>query len=45
MIAGIIKPTGGRIFFDGVDITDMSITTGQRWASVLHFSSRCVLKG
>ena len=26
LIAGIIKPTDGRIFMDGVDITDMSIT-------------------
>ena len=26
LIAGIIKPTEGRIFMDGVDITDMSIT-------------------
>ena len=26
LIAGIIKPTSGRIFMDGIDITDMSIT-------------------
>ena len=26
LISGIIKPTGGRILFDGIDITDMSIT-------------------
>lgn len=26
IIAGIIKPTSGRIIFDGIDITDMSIT-------------------
>jgi len=26
LIAGIIKPTSGRILLDGVDITDMSIT-------------------
>ncbi len=26
VIAGIIKPTGGQILFDGIDITDMSIT-------------------
>ncbi len=26
IIAGILKPTSGRIYFDGVDITDMSIT-------------------
>lgn len=26
MIAGIIKPTSGRIFLDGEDITDLSIT-------------------
>ena len=26
LIAGIIKPTSGKIFMDGVDITDMSIT-------------------
>ena len=26
VIAGIVKPTEGKIFFDGVDITDMSVT-------------------
>ena len=26
LIAGIIKPTSGRIYMDGLDITDMSIT-------------------
>ena len=26
LIAGIIKPTDGKIWFDGTDITDMSIT-------------------
>jgi len=26
LIAGIIKPTSGKIYFDGKDITDMSIT-------------------
>ena len=26
VIAGIVKPTEGRIFFDGEDITDLSIT-------------------
>ena len=26
IIAGIEKPTSGKIFFDGTDITDMSIT-------------------
>ena len=26
LISGIIKPTGGKILFDGIDITDMSIT-------------------
>jgi len=26
LVAGIIKPTEGRIYFDGTDITDMSIT-------------------
>lgn len=26
LVAGIIKPTEGRIYLDGVDITDMSIT-------------------
>ena len=26
MIAGIIKPTEGRIYFDGEDITDLSVT-------------------
>ena len=26
LIAGILKPTSGRILFDGTDITDLSIT-------------------
>ena len=26
IIAGIIKPTSGRIYLDGEDITDMSVT-------------------
>ena len=27
LIAGIEKPTGGRIFLDGEDVTDKSVTT------------------
>ena len=40
LIAGIEKPTEGRIFFDGRDITDLGVT-GPGWALPMLFSSRC----
>ena len=39
LISGIIAPTEGRIFFNGEDITDMSITDRAKQGSVLLFSS------
>ena len=37
VIAGIIKPTSGRIYFDGEDITELGITE-----RCLLYTSRCV---
>ena len=45
MIAGIIKPTGGRIFFDGVDITDMSITDRAKMGISFAFQQPVRFKG
>lgn len=44
LIAGIINPTGGRILFNGEDITGKSITERATWESASRFSSRCGLK-
>ena len=41
LIAGIIKPTEGRIFMDGIDITDMSITDRANAGISFAFSSPC----
>ena len=38
LIAGIEKPTSGKIYFDGTDITDMSIAERARLASSLEES-------
>ena len=41
VIAGIIKPTEGRIFFDGEDITDLNITErAKRGVASYRSSSR-----
>ena len=45
LIMGIERPTGGRILFDGQDITNMSITDrANSQGSALHFSSQSVSK-
>ena len=45
LIAGIIKPTSGRIIFDGVDITDMSITERARAGVSFAFQQPVRFKG
>ena len=45
LIAGIIKPTSGRIIFDGVDITDMSITERARLGVSFAFQQPVRFKG
>ncbi len=45
LIAGIIKPTGGRIFMDGVDITDMSITDRAKAGISFAFQQPVRFKG
>lgn len=44
IIAGINKPTSGKILLDGEDITDLSVTERANKGIVLHFSSRSVLR-
>ena len=44
IIAGIEKPTEGRIYLDGEDITELKLRRGRKKASAMPFSSRCVLK-
>ena len=45
IIAGIIKPTEGRIIFDGQDITDMSITDRARAGISFAFQQPVRFKG
>ena len=45
LIAGIIKPTSGRIIFDGTDITDMSITERARLGVSFAFQQPVRFKG
>lgn len=45
MIAGIIKPSEGRIFFDGEDITDKSITERARMGISFAFQQPVCFKG
>ena len=45
LIAGIIKPTSGRIIFDGVDITDMSITERAKSGVSFAFQQPVRFKG
>ncbi len=45
IIAGIYKPTGGRIFFDGKDITDMSVTDRARAGISFAFQQPVRFKG
>lgn len=45
MIAGIIKPTQGRIFFDGEDVTDRSITERANMGISFAFQQPVRFKG
>ena len=45
LIAGIIKPTAGRIFFDDKDITDMSITDRANMGISFAFQQPVRFKG
>ena len=45
MIAGIIRPTQGRIYFDGTDITDMGITERARIGISFAFQQPVRFKG
>jgi len=45
VIAGIITPTSGRIYFDGVDITDMNITERARNGISFAFQQPVRFKG
>lgn len=45
LIAGIVKPTSGRIFFDGVDITDKSITERAQMGISFAFQQPVRFKG
>jgi Fe-S cluster assembly ATP-binding protein len=45
LIAGIIKPTEGSIFMDGVDITDLSITERARAGISFAFQQPVRFKG
>jgi Fe-S cluster assembly ATP-binding protein len=45
IIAGIIKPTSGRVLLDGVDITDLSITERARMGVSFAFQQPVRFKG
>ena len=45
LIAGIIQPTDGRIFMDGIDITDMSITERAKAGISFAFQQPVRFKG
>ncbi|MCI8284212.1 MAG: ATP-binding cassette domain-containing protein [Firmicutes bacterium] len=45
LIAGIIKPTSGRIYFKGSDITDMSVTERARRGIAYAFQQPVRFKG
>ncbi len=45
LIAGIEKPTGGKIFFDGQDITDASVTERARLGVSFAFQQPVRFKG
>lgn len=45
MIAGIIQPTEGQIFFDGQDITDMTVTERARLGISFAFQQPVRFKG
>ncbi|HBK01760.1 MAG TPA: ABC transporter ATP-binding protein [Clostridiales bacterium] len=45
LIMGIIKPTSGRIYFDGKDVTDMSVTERARAGISFAFQQPVKFKG
>ena len=45
IIAGLITPTSGRIYFDGVDITDMNITERAKMGISFAFQQPVKFKG
>ncbi|MDE7157674.1 MAG: ATP-binding cassette domain-containing protein [Lachnospiraceae bacterium] len=45
LIAGIYRPTSGRLFFDGTDITDMSITERAKMGISFAFQQPVRFKG
>ena len=45
IIAGIVKPTSGKIYYDGVDITDLSITERARMGVSVAFQQPVRFKG
>ena len=45
IISGIVKPTGGKILFDGVDITDMGITERAKMGISFAFQQPVRFKG
>ncbi len=45
LIMGILKPTGGKIYFDGQDVTDMSITERARLGISFAFQQPVRFKG
>lgn len=45
LIAGILKPTAGRIYFDGEDITDLSITERAKKGISFAFQQPVKFKG
>ena len=45
IIAGIVKPTAGRVIFDGQDITDLSITDRARMGISFAFQQPVRFKG
>lgn len=45
LIAGVEKPTSGRIILDGTDITDTDITGRAKLGVAYAFQQPCVSKG
>ena len=45
LVAGILKPTGGKILLDGEDITDLSITERARRGVAFAFQQPVRFKG
>ena len=44
IVAGMLVPTEGQIFLDGVDITENPLRSGRSWGSDLPFNSRSALR-